>query len=238
MQPGRYEQLDPQEAVTTGVQFTVGPDLPVLDLPDGLVQGIDGFSLSADLLLTELPGAAVQRDAVLVSTNGSDDAIEAAQAALGPVRTPFAPMTAVEATTFARSATDGYAQVAMIGLALVVLVGGISLAVTTADSQRERRSAHAALTAMGCPARLLRRTVLLQTATPLLLTIAVAVAVSATASWLYLRIGSDDALPAPGLPWAGYGLIAACAVVASLLATSAALPLVRSATQPEALRTE
>ena len=238
VQRGRYEQLDPQEAVTTGVQVTVPSDLPVLNLPDGLVQGIDGFSLTADLLLTELPGSAAQPNAVLVGTNGSDKAIEKVRAALGPVRTPFAPMTAEEATTFARSATDRYAQLAMIGLALVVLVGGISLAVTTADSQRERRNAHAALTAMGAPARLLRRTVLLQTATPLLLTIAVAVAVSAAGSWLYLGIGSSDEFPAPALPWAGYGLIAASAVVASLLATSAALPFVRSAAQPEALRTE
>lgn len=79
---------------------------------------------------------------------------------------------------------------------------------------------------------------LLQTATPLLLTVAVAVAVSAAASWLYLRIGSGEEVPAPALPWAGYGLIAGAAAVASLLATSAALPFVSGAARPEALRTE
>ena len=125
----------------------------------------------------------------------------------------------------------------MIGLALVVLVGGLSLTVTTADSLRERRNAHAALAAMGVPLRVLRRSVLLQTATPLMLTITVAVGVSAAASWMYLRLASDD-VPAPALPWAGYGLIAVCAVVASLLATASALPFVRSAARPDALRTE
>ncbi len=236
--PGRYEKLDPSEGLGTGVQIDLPTDLPVLEIPDGLVQGIDGFSLSEELLLAELPGPPAPPDAILVGTDGSAGAIEAVRAALGPVRTPFAPLTAEEATTLARSATDGYARVAMIGLALVVLVGGISLAVTTADSVRERRAAHAALSAMGAPVRALRRTVLLQTATPLVLTISVAVAVSACASWLYLQIGSDPESPAPALPWAGYGLIAGCAVIASLLATAAALPLVRSASRPEALRVE
>lgn len=238
VQPGRYEQLEPRETLPTGVLVTLPPALPVLELPDGLVQGIDGFSLTADLLLAELPGPPAPPDAVLVSTDGSTDAIEAVRAALGSARTPFAPLTAAEATTLARSATDGYARVAMIGLALVVLVGGLSLAVTTADSVRERRAAHAALMAMGAPVRVLRRTVLLQTATPLVLTIAVAVGVSAAASWLYLRVGSGPEVPAPALPWGGYGLIAGCAIAASLLATAAALPFVRSASRPEALRVE
>lgn len=126
----------------------------------------------------------------------------------------------------------------MIGLPLVVLVGGLSLTVTTADGLRERRHAHAALAAMGTPVRVLRRTVLLQTATPLLLTVTVAVAVSAAASWMYLQLASSDGSPAPALPWSGYGLIAVSAVAASLLATACALPFVGSATRPAALRTE
>ncbi|TAL20510.1 MAG: FtsX-like permease family protein [Frankiales bacterium] len=235
---GKYEVLDRNGIASTGLNIDLPSDLPTLELPDGLIQGIDGFQLYGDVLFTNLPGLATEPHAVLVGTDASAGTIEAVRAALGLVRTPFAPLTAEEATVIARSATDGYARAAIIGLALVVLVGGLSLAVTTADSQRERRSAHAALTAMGVPVRVLRRTVLLQTATPLLLTVAVAVAVSAAASWLYLRIGSGDEVPAPALPWAGYGLIAASAVVASLLATSAVLPFVRSAVHPEALRTE
>ena len=236
--PGRYDVLDRNGLRNSGVKVSLPADLPVLELPDGLVQGIDGFQLSGEVLFTRLPGLPERPDSVLVATDGTATTVEGVRAALGPLRTQFPPLTAEEATVLARSATDGYARVAMIGLALVVLVGGLSLTVTTADSLRERRNAHAALTAMGTPIRVLRRVVLLQTATPLLLTITVAVAVSAAASWIYLRLGADDGVPAPALPWAGYGLVATSAVVASLLATVSALPFVRSATRPEALRTE
>lgn len=88
------------------------------------------------------------------------------------------------------------------------------------------------------PARMLRRSVLLQTATPLLITVIVAVGVSAAASWMYLRLGTSDGVPVPSLPWSGYGLIAASAVVASLLATASVLPFVKSAAHPDALRME
>ncbi len=236
--PATYEVLDRNGLRSSGLQIAVPPDLPVLQLPDGLVQGIDGFQLYGDVLFTRLPGLPERPDAILVGTDGDVASVEAVRAALGPVRTPFPPLTAEEATVQARSASAGYARLAMIGLALVVLVGGLSLTVTTADSLRERRNAHAALTAMGIPTRVLRRSVLLQTATPMLVTVAVAVAVSAAASWMYLRLGRIDGVPVPPLPWAGYGLIAACAVIASLLATASALPFVRSAAQPDALRVE
>ncbi len=64
--------------------------------------------------------------------------------------------------TLARSATDGYAQAALIGTLMVVLVGGLSLAVTTVDGLRERRRAQATLIALGMPVRMLRRGVVLQ----------------------------------------------------------------------------
>lgn len=236
--PATYEVLDRNGMRDSGARVLLPADLPVLQLPDGLVQGVDGFQLCGEVLFTSLPGLAERPDSILVATDGNAATIEGVRAALGSLRTPFPPLTAEEATLLARSATDGYARVAMIGLALVVLVGGLSLTVTTADSLRERRNAHAALAAMGTPVRVLRRTVLLQTATPLLLTVAVAVAVSAAASWMYLRLGASDGVPTPALPWSGYGLVAVCAVVASLLATASALPFVRTATHPEALRVE
>ena len=236
--PATYEVLNRNGMRDSGAKVSLPADLPVLQLPDGLVQGIDNFQLYGQVLFTSLPGLSERPDSVLVATDGNAATIEGVRAALGSLRTPFPPLTAEEATVLARSATDGYARVAMTGLALVVLVGGLSLTVTTADSLRERRNAHAALAAMGTPVRVLRQTVLLQTATPLLLTVSVAVVVSAAASWMYLRLGASDGVPAPALPWAGYGLIAVSAVVASLLATASALPFVRSATHPEALRME
>ena len=237
-EPATYEVLDRSGQRSSGAKVSLPADLPVLDLPNGLVQGIDGFQLYGEVLFTSLPGLSERPDSVLVATDGKAATVEGVRTALGSLRTPFPPLTAEEATVLARSATDGYARVAMTGLALVVLVGGLSLTVTTADSLRERRNAHAALAAMGTPVRVLRQTVLLQTATPLLLTVTVAVAVSAAASWMYLRLVASDGGTAPALPWTGYGLIAVSAIVASLLATASALPFVRSATHPDALRME
>jgi hypothetical protein len=148
------------------------------------------------------------------------------------------PTTPGEAVDLARSASDGYRQAALIAALAVVLTGGLSLAVATADAVRERRRAHAALTAMGTPAWLLRRGALLHTAVPLLLNVGLALLVTAATSWLYLRVTSDPVATGIRLPWAGYAAIGGTALAASLLATVAALPFVRAATRPDALRTE
>lgn len=140
--------------------------------------------------------------------------------------------------SLARSATDGYAQAALIGTLTVVLVGGLSLAVTTADGLRERRRAQAALVALGMPVRLLRRAVLLQTAAPLLLSVGLAILVAVAASWLYLHLAADSDTLVPALPWLGYLTVGAAAALAALLATGLALPFVNSASRPAALRTE
>lgn len=234
---GTYDVLN-AEGLRTGEQVQVLEDVPVLTLPDGLLSGVDGFGMYGQFLFTTRPVASLRTDAALIGTDGQSGTVEAVRAALGAVRTPFAPLTADEATAVARSATDGYARAGLIGLVFVVLVGGLSLAVTTADGMRERRQAHAALAAMGTPARLLRRSVLLQTLSPLVLTIGLALAVSATAAWLYLRIGASDGMQPIALPWVQYAAVAATAVLAGALATAAVLPFVNAAVRPDALRTE
>ena len=79
---------------------------------------------------------------------------------------------------------------------------------------------------------------LLQTAVPLLLNIALATGTSIIATVLYLRLDSDDGGPGVPLPWAGWSLMAAAAVVAVLVSTTLSLPFVRAAARPDALRTE
>jgi predicted lysophospholipase L1 biosynthesis ABC-type transport system permease subunit len=118
-----------------------------------------------------------------------------------------------------------------------VLAGGVTLAVGTADGLHERHRAHAALVALGTPMSVLRRSVVLQVATPLLLTVALAVASSAVAARVYLELG-DVSGNALRLPWSGYGAIALAAIAATLLATAAALPLLRAAGRPGSLRME
>ncbi|HEU0100982.1 MAG TPA: FtsX-like permease family protein [Mycobacteriales bacterium] len=236
---GTLQLLDQRGEPLPDRTATFPPDLPTLSLPAGLQAGIDGFALYGDVLVPpSLFGDAVPVGTLLVGTDGTARTVEAVRAALGGLPTVAAPVTAEEAVAQARSATDGYAQAALVGTVVVVLVGGLSLAVTTADGLRERRRAQAALAALGMPVRLLRRAVLLQTTVPLLLSVGLAIAVAAAASWLYLHLAAGDGPTVPGLPWLGYLGVGGAAALAALLATGLALPFVTSATRPEALRTE
>ena len=220
-------------------EVQLGRDLPTIDLPQGLQYGLDGLNLQGEVLLPpgSVPASATYGLVLLVATDGAATTVERVRTALAGLPSYVPPLTASEGVARGRAPVAAYERAALLAIVLVVLVGGLSLAVTTADGLRERRRAHAALVALGTSVHVLRRSVLLQTALPLLLNVALGVAVSAFASALYLRLGAteDDVLP---LPWVGYGAIAATAVAASLLATAAALPFVRAATRPDALRTE
>jgi hypothetical protein len=217
----------------------VGTDLPTLALPEGLDYGIEGLNLQGELLLPPgaVPDEMTSGRVLLVATDGRAATVERVRSALAGLPSYVPPLTASEARKRGAAPGDAYERAALLAIVLVVLVGGLSLAVTTVDGLRERRQAHAALVAMGTPVRVLRRSVLLQTALPLLLNVGLAVAVTAFGSALYLRLGAigDDVLP---LPWTGYGAIAGAAVLASLLVTAATLPFLRAAARPEALRTE
>ncbi|MEE6262744.1 ABC transporter permease [Plantactinospora sonchi] len=219
--------------------------LETLTLPAGLGDDTPvGFAIRGDLLVppSVLAGwIGVDRwfPTLLVGTDGRADTVEAVRSGLGATLLPLPPATPRESVVLERSESDGYRQVAVIVALAVVLTGGLSLAVTTTDAIRERRRAHAALTAIGVPARLLRRSVLLHTALPLLLSVGLAIVVTSTTSWLYVRLlNSDPGTVAVALPWTGYVAIGVAAVAACVLATAAALPLVRSATRPDALRSE
>lgn len=236
---GTLQLLDQRGQALSGRSVAFPPDLPMLSVPPALQAGIDGFAMYGDLIVPpSLFGDAVPVGTLLIGTDGTASTIEAVRAALGALPTVFPPVTAEEAVVLARGTTDGYARTALIGILTVVLVGGLSLAVTTVDGLRERRRAQAALVALGTPVRLLRRAVLLQTTCPLLLSVGLAILVAAVASWLYLHLAADSGTLVPGLPWVGYGTVGAAAVLAALLATALALPFVNSASRPEALRTE
>jgi hypothetical protein len=220
-------------------EVLLGRDLPTIPLPQGLRYGLDGLNLQGEVLLPpgSVPASATSGRVLLIATDGAADTVERVRSSLAGLPSFVPPLTAGEGVARGRAPVAAYERAALLAIVLVVLVGGLSLAVTTVDGLRERRRAHAALVALGTSVHVLRRGVLLQTALPLLLNVSLGVAVSAFASALYLRLGAieDEVLP---LPWAGYGAIAAAAVAASLLATAAALPFVRAATRPDALRTE
>jgi hypothetical protein len=240
MGEGDSRRSDPAAPV-----LRVPSTLDTAALPAGLtVDTAYGFAIRGDVLVPPslLPGwdgADRWFPTLLVGTDGRAGTVEAVRGGLGAMPLALPPATPRESVHLAQSDSDGYRQAALVVAVAVVLTGGLSVAVTTVDGVRERQRAHAALSAIGVPVRLLRRGVLLYTALPLLLSVGLAILVTAASSWLYLRLVPEDpATVAVALPWAGYAAIGAAAVAACLLATVAALPFVRATTRPDALRTE
>ncbi len=224
-----------------GAVLDVPAKLTSVEVPPSIADRNEGLTLGGDLLIPPalLPagGGDYWVPNLIVATDGVPATREAVRAAVGAQHTPYAALTAEEALARSRAASGGYTGGATIVVIIAVLVAGMSLAVATADGVRERRRAHSALTAIGTPARVLRRSVLLQTALPLLLVVGLAVLVTAATSWLYLRISVPQSVTPP-LPWDGYAAIGGAALLACLLATAAALPFVRATTRPDSLRTE
>ena len=232
------EVLDGTQEGVVG-QLVLPRSLPQLHLTDAELAFGNAYGRFGPLFVTPqaFPPAVSGglSPSVLVISDGSPATVER-------IRDAFPP--GVSATTFeeqASSATrvyDGYLRAVVLGLAMAIAVGAASLAVSTADSARERRRSTAALVAIGVPLRTLRRAVLLQMAAPMLTNVVLALSAAAAASSLYLGIYAEGGAPRTPLPWTGWALTGLAAVVAVLLATAATLPLVNAAGRPEALRTE
>lgn len=238
---GRLQPVGQDDEPAPGPTLSVPGGLTTLRVPPSLADRNGGLSLGGDLIIPPAmmpPGIAdFWVPSVVVATDGAPATREAVRAAVGARHTPFAALTAEETLEKSRAAANGYTGGAMIVVIIAILVGGVSLAVATADGVRERRRAHSALTAIGAEPRVLRRSVMLQTAVPLLLVVALAVVITAATSWLYLRISAAETATPP-LPWDGYAAIGGAALLACLLATAATLPFVRASIRPDALRAE
>jgi hypothetical protein len=216
------------------------PDpLSTVHAPDAeLGLGIyDGLLIPPSLLPRSVRG----QTRLVVVTDGTAATMERVRSALWSDSGYETAMTPVERATGDEGSalTAGYTRAAEVGVVFALIVAGLSLAATTADALRERRRGLAALVALGTPVRVLRRSVVLQTAVPLLLNIGLATVASIVGSAVYIAIADDDGrMTTVGLPWAGWTGIAVAAVAAVLVATALTLPFVRAAARPEALRTE
>lgn len=223
----RVGVLDSQGVVAA--HLVLPARIPELPIPaySGLLQG----ELLVDPAL--LPAAPSR---LVVTTDGRADTVENVRAVL-PLDLAMSAQTVAERVKAGASVYLGYRRAVKIGIVLALLVGAASLAVTTADAVAERRRSLATLVALGTPLRVLRRTVLLQTAAPMLSNVVVTLAAAAMASACYLGVTTSVPTGVP-LPWGSWALTALAAVVAVLLATAATLPLVSAVGRPEALRAE
>lgn len=211
-------------------RFRIPADVPTLHLPLFLqYSGIADGELLVDASLLR-PDRGIR---LLVATDGDPGTVERARGAM-PFGLAMSAQTPRESVSGAARVYLGYLRAVRIGLVLALLVGAASLAVTTADAVHERRRSLATLVAFGTPLRVLRRSVLLQMAAPMLTNVLGALAAAAVASACYLGITEDTW----SLPWGGWALTALAAGLAVLLATAVTLPLVSAIGRPEALRAE
>ncbi|MCW2673571.1 MAG: hypothetical protein JWP14_2160 [Frankiales bacterium] len=218
------------QAGTVGQRIALPPEIPTLKVPLGLTySGV----LNGELLIDPSVLPAPEGSRLVITTDGSSGALERVRDAL-PFTSAMRASTPREQASGAAQVYLGYLRAVRIGLVLALLIGAASLAVTTADAVHERRRSLATLVAFGTPLRVLRRSVLLQMAAPLLTNVVGALSAAAVASACYLGVTED----AWTLPWGGWGLTALAALLAVFLATAATLPLVSAVGRPEALRAE
>jgi hypothetical protein len=122
----------------------------------------------------------------------------------------------------------------LAGSLFTLLLAGVSLLVVALEQMRERRKVIAALSATGVPTSTLARSLLWQTAIPMLLAVSLSVATGIVLAALVFRLTHDPFT----MDWSNVGLMSAAAVVLVLLVTALTLPSLRSATRLTALRSE
>ena len=232
LRPGtRFSVLG--EAGTPVGALVLPAQLSQVVVPDALASGLLGSAAIVDPSLMALAWSSSNPTRLTVRTDGTAGAVERVRAAL-PQQAALRARTFDEEVGASAALYLGYLRAVQIGLVLALLIGAASLAVSTADAVHERRRSLAGLVALGTPVRVLRRTTLLQMGAPMVGNVVVAIGAAAVASACYLAT-FDEAYT---LPWRGWTLTALGGLLAVVLATGATLPLLRSVSRPEALRTE
>jgi hypothetical protein len=122
----------------------------------------------------------------------------------------------------------------LVGSLFTLLLAGASLLVLALEQIRERRRPLAALAATGVPRSMLARSLLWQTAVPVLLAVVVAILIGLALAALVLRFTSIGMV----FDWADIGVFSGSAAGLALLVTALTLPALRNATKLGALRAE
>jgi len=177
-------------------------------------------------------------DIIAVATNGSQPAIERARTVLDnayPV--PDGPQTIGELELIAPSntLTNAYQQLADVVILTSLAIAGCTLATSIAAGLADRKRPFSMLRLTGARLATLRRVVVLESAVPLIAVAIVAIGVGFGASAMFTSAQMQHPLVAPG---AGYYLITAAGIAASLAVIAATFPLLRLITGPEVARNE
>lgn len=190
------------------------------------------------------PAAAISADRlerlpaqqIVVATDGSRTAIEQARTSLADAfpDTLF-PVTIAEDRLWAMQELSGYQRLASVIILLSFPIAGCSLVVSAAGGLSDRKRPFSLLRLTGVPLGLLRRTVLLESAVPLLAVSIVAIGTGFLAAHLFLKAQLDYSLQAPG---ADYYVTILAGLATALAVIASTLPLLSRITGPETARNE
>ena len=177
---------------------------------------------------------ALPLDSVVVSTDGSEVAVERARTIVDTTfADTFAPQT--EAEREQNRDVEGYQQLANVVILTSLPIAGAGLAVSLAGGLTERKRPFSLLRLTGAPIRLLRRVVTLEAAVPLLASAVLASGAGLLAAFLFLRAQLNETLQPPGF---SYYAIVVLGLAASLAVIVSTLPLLKRITGPETARNE
>lgn len=187
-----------------------------------------------------VPPEAVPRRAALhtriglATTDGGEDTVERVRNALARAGIFADVDTATEYIADRTSEMRGVVALIDLATLLVFAIAAAGLLVASIDSVLERRRPLAVLAAVGTPASLLRRAVVLQSAVPLACGLAVSAAAALLTSLLVLSVNGA----ALALPLRTLAVVTAIAGVAVVGVVTLTLPTLARAVRPDTLRTE
>jgi hypothetical protein len=173
-------------------------------------------------------------ETVLVGTNGSAAAINAAWTELEVAFPYLGPPSPVSGTP----SQDVYGELQRLSEVVIVaslVIAGCSLAVSVASGLTDRKRPFSLLRLAGAPLGLLRRVVALESAAPLAVIALLSAGTGFLASQLFLSSELSETLRPPGI---AYYVIVFGGLAASLGVIAATFPLLDRITGPEAARNE
>ncbi|GAA1967944.1 FtsX-like permease family protein [Kitasatospora viridis] len=173
---------------------------------------------------------------ILVGTDGSSAALEQSRTLLMKLYPrPMVPWSLSELRDDINTELAGFQQLAAVIMLVSLVVAGCSLAVGVAGGLTERRRPFSLLRLTGTQLSVLRRTVLLESAVPLLLVSALAIGMGFVAAQLFLQAQLGYSVRAPG---SLYYVTVALGLAVSLAVIASTLPLLRRITGPESARND
>jgi FtsX-like permease family protein len=216
--------LRPEQVVAT--QYGHPGTLRALDR----VPGVRAVTLSRK---SPFGGTTCRGCLAIIDTDGRPETVERVRNAL--MWTNGYAETAGELRASVGSGTQSrWVRLLELAMLLLLVVTGVSILISTVDGLMERRRPIAALSAMGVPTGVIRRSVLVQIALPL----SIGLTLGAASGLLVTKLVFVIADLTPVLPMNQLMVTTAAVAVIVLLATAASLPWVRVSRRPELLRTE